>query len=36
MATEMDYLVIDNFVYCKTEQAEWQKKEKWTKTFTRD
>lgn len=29
MATEMDVLVIGNFVYKKTEQPEWQNKEKW-------
>ncbi|MEN9459124.1 MAG: hypothetical protein RL135_1729 [Bacteroidota bacterium] len=36
MATEMDYLVIGNFVYTKTEQADWKHKEKWTKTYKRD
>lgn len=36
MATEMDYLVINNFVYCKTEQPEWQNKEKWKTQFKKD
>ncbi len=29
MSTEMDYLVIGDFVYCKTEQPDWENKEKW-------
>lgn len=36
MSTEMDYLVINNFVYCKTEQHDWKNKEKWTVTFKKD
>src|SRR5262249_55043006 len=24
MSTEMDYLVINDYVYCKTEQADWE------------
>ncbi len=36
MATEMDYLVIGNFVYCKTDQPDWQNKEKWRKAFKPD
>ncbi|MFT5748780.1 MAG: carbamoyltransferase [Ancylomarina sp.] len=36
MSTEMDYLVIDNFVYCKTEQPDWENKEKWTVKFKMD
>jgi carbamoyltransferase len=36
MSTEMDYLVINNFVYCKTEQPDWQNKEKWTIKFKMD
>ncbi len=29
MSTEMDYLVMENFVYCKTEQNDWQNRDKW-------
>lgn len=36
MSTEMDYLVIGDFVYCKTEQVDWQSNEKWVVEFSRD
>lgn len=36
MATEMDYLVIGDFVYCKTEQPDYQNKTKWKKVFKAD
>jgi carbamoyltransferase len=36
MSTEMDYLVINNFVYCKTEQPDWKNKEKWMVKFKMD
>lgn len=36
MSTEMDYLVINDFVYCKTEQPDWQNKEKWLVKFDTD
>ncbi len=36
MNTEMDYLVINDFVYCKTEQPDWQNKEKWRIKFKMD
>ncbi len=36
MSTEMDYLVIENYVYCKTEQLNWQKKDEWTVKFKED
>jgi len=36
MSTEMDYLVINDFVYCKTEQPDWQNKEKWMVKFKTD
>jgi carbamoyltransferase len=36
MSTEMDYLVIGDFVYCKTEQPDWQNKDKWMVTFKMD
>ncbi|HNY51164.1 MAG TPA: carbamoyltransferase [Smithella sp.] len=29
MSTEMDYLVMEDFLYCKTEQNDWQNREKW-------
>lgn len=36
MATEMDYLVIGNYVYCKRDQPDWQDKEKWRKRYNPD
>lgn len=36
MNTEMDYLVLGDFVYCKTDQNDWQNKEKWMFKFIRD
>jgi carbamoyltransferase len=36
MSTEMDYLVINDFVYCKTEQPDWENKEKWMSKFKMD
>lgn len=36
MSTEMDYLVIGNFVYCKTEQLDWKNKDKWKRNFKPD
>jgi carbamoyltransferase len=36
MSTEMDYLVINNHVYTKTEQTDWQNKEKWMRIFKKD
>ena len=36
MSTEMDYLVINDYVYCKTEQPDWKNKEKWTVKFKMD
>jgi carbamoyltransferase len=36
MFTEMDYLVINDFVYRKTEQPDWQNKEKWKPQFNPD
>ena len=36
MSTEMDYLVINDFVYCKTEQPDWENKEKWIVKFKKD
>ena len=36
MSTEMDYLVINDFVYTKTEQPNWQDKSKWRVDFKLD
>ncbi len=36
MSTEMDYLVIGNFVYCKVEQPDPENKEKWMVKFKMD
>lgn len=36
MNTEMDYLVIENFVFKKQEQPFWEDKEKWALVFKND
>ncbi len=36
MSTEMDYLVIGDFVYKKEDQPDWQDKEKWMVNFAND
>jgi carbamoyltransferase len=36
MSTEMDYLVIGDFVYSKTEQPDWQNRDKWMVKFKMD
>ena len=36
MSTEMDYLVVGDFVYAKTEQLDWENKEKWMVKFKMD
>lgn len=36
MSTEMDYLVVGNYVFNKTEQLDWQNKEKWMVIFKKD
>lgn len=36
MSTEMDYLVIGDYVYCKTNQPDWENKEKWMVKFKMD
>jgi len=36
MRTEMDYLVIENCLFSKTEQPEWQEKDNWKEEFTLD
>ena len=36
MSTEMDYLVINNFLYMKRDQNDWENKEKWKVKFKLD
>jgi len=36
MRTEMDYLVIGNYLFSKTEQPNWQEKENWKEEFKLD
>jgi carbamoyltransferase len=36
MRTEMDYLVVGNFVFSKKEQPYWQEKDNWKEEFTLD
>lgn len=36
MSTEMDLLVIENYVFTKTEQLDFENKEKWRITFAKD
>lgn len=36
MRTEMDYLVVGNFVFDKKEQPEWLEKDNWKEEFTLD
>ena len=36
MSTEMDYLVINNFVYKKIDQNDWENKGKWMVKFKKD
>lgn len=36
MRTEMDYLVIGNYLYAKTEQPKWKKEENWKEEFKLD
>ena len=36
MRTEMDYLVIGDYVFIKTEQPSWQEKDKWKEEFVLD
>ncbi len=36
MRTEMDYLVIGNFIFAKTNQPEWHEKDDWRSEFTLD
>jgi carbamoyltransferase len=36
MNTEMDILVIENYIYYKKEQPDWDNKERWTALFKKD
>ena len=36
MRTEMDYLVIENFIFSKKEQPEWKEEKKWKEEYTLD
>ena len=36
MRTEMDYLVMGNYLYEKSEQLDWKEKENWKETFKLD
>ena len=36
MHSDMDYMVIENFLYTKTDQADFEQKEKWRRTFDAD
>ena len=36
MSTEMDYLVINDFLYVKTEQEDWENRKKWRIKFKMD
>lgn len=36
MSTDMDYLVINDFIYCKNDQPDKENKEKWAMNFKRD
>jgi carbamoyltransferase len=36
MRTEMDYLVVGDYILKKTEQPDWDKKEKWEEQFKLD
>jgi carbamoyltransferase len=36
MSTEMDYLVIEDFLYVKTEQPDWENKNRWMVKFKMD
>jgi carbamoyltransferase len=36
MRTEMDFLVLENFLLAKTEQAEWPEDREWQTEFELD
>jgi len=36
MRTEMDYLVVNDYLLCKTMQPDWENREKWMEKFNKD
>ena len=36
MRTEMDYLVVGNYLFDKRQQPEWQEKDNWQEEFVLD
>jgi carbamoyltransferase len=36
MGTEMDFLVINDYVFEKAQQLDWQNKDKWMRNFKQD
>ena len=36
MRTDLDYVVMNDFIFCKTDQPDWQNKERWNETFKPD
>mgnify|MGYP001602254152 FL=1 len=36
MRTEMDYLVIENYIFNKKDQPEWKEGKKWKEEYTLD
>lgn len=36
MSTEIDFLVVGDYFYCKTEQPDWENKKKWMTKFKMD
>ena len=36
MRTEMDYLVLGNYIFKKEDQPQWQDKDNWKEEFTLD
>jgi carbamoyltransferase len=36
MRTEMDYLIINDFIFEKEKQPEWTEKDKWKEEFKLD
>lgn len=36
MSTDMDYVVMNDFIFCKTDQPDWQNKERWKEIFKPD
>ena len=36
MRTEMDYLVMNNYIFCKQDQPEWDQTDKWKENFKLD